>query len=103
MTYYAFLEINQHTAFKMKIMFTKIWSLPLFYRSEIDRLTELLHSRTTESSYRDKEKTSEGDLYKSVSNIEKQNLSTRGPLQENRDDGIKLHNFTATGVSSKVR
>ncbi|XP_074366370.1 nuclear pore complex protein NUP1 isoform X1 [Apium graveolens] len=73
-----------------------------FTRSEIDRLTELLHSRTTESSYRDKEKTSEGDLYKSVSDIEKHKFSTRGPLHENRDDGIRLQNVTATGDSSKV-
>ncbi|KAK1396601.1 Nuclear pore complex protein nup1 [Heracleum sosnowskyi] len=73
-----------------------------FTRSEIDRLTELLHSRTTESSYRDKEKTSEEDLYKPVSDIGKHNLSTRSSLQDNRDDGIKLQNVSATGVSSKV-
>lgn len=96
------MEINKHATFEMKIKLTKIWSLLLFYRSEIDRLTELLHSRTTESSHRDKEKTSEGDLYKSVSDIEKHNLSTRSPLQEKRDDGIKLQNVTATAVSSKV-
>lgn len=73
-------------------------------RSEIDRLTELLRSRTMESSNQDKEKTNEGNLYKSVSDVEKHNVSMRSPLQEKRDDGIKLQrDVTVTGVGAKVR
>ncbi|KAL1817295.1 hypothetical protein ACET3Z_019869 [Daucus carota] len=74
-----------------------------FTRSEIDRLTELLRSRTMESSNQDKEKTNEGNLYKSVSDVEKHNVSMRSPLQEKRDDGIKLQrDVTVTGVGAKV-
>ncbi|KAA8539058.1 hypothetical protein F0562_025750 [Nyssa sinensis] len=73
-----------------------------FTRSEIDRLTELLRSRTAELPDWDEDKRTDADRSKPVSNFERQEDAT-GAMQENGIEGHELHRIVSTPiVSSRV-
>uniref|UniRef100_A0A5B6ZGT2 Putative nuclear pore complex protein NUP1 n=1 Tax=Davidia involucrata TaxID=16924 RepID=A0A5B6ZGT2_DAVIN len=73
-----------------------------FTRSEIDRLTELLRSRTANLPDWDEDKGTDASLPKPVSAFERQEDAT-GPMQENGIEGHGLHRVVSTPVvSSRV-
>uniref|UniRef100_A0A5B6ZE27 Putative nuclear pore complex protein NUP1 n=1 Tax=Davidia involucrata TaxID=16924 RepID=A0A5B6ZE27_DAVIN len=73
-----------------------------FTRSEIDRLTELLRSRTANLPDWDEDKGTDASLPKPVSAFERQEDAT-GPMQENGIEGHGLHRIVSTPVvSSRV-
>lgn len=70
------------------------------YRTEIDHLSELLHSRAGEVSLRDDRKRNE----ETVSDFGRHQQIVRGPVEENRNTGNRSHEVVSTPISnSKVR
>lgn len=75
----------------------------LRYRSEIDRLTELLHSRTIEFPVRDEGKLTEANHSNPPSNLERHEEFPSNPMQENRNERDKFIGIATPAVSSQVR
>lgn len=73
----------------------------LWYRSEIDRLTELLHSRTIEFPARDDGKLTEANHSNPPSNLERHEELSSSPMQENRNE--KFIGIPTPAVSTRVR
>ncbi|KAA8534607.1 hypothetical protein F0562_032134 [Nyssa sinensis] len=74
-----------------------------FTRFEIDRLTELLHSRTADLPVGDEDKRTDENIPKPPSAFERQEEFATGPKQEHGIEGHGLHRVVSTPVvSSRV-
>lgn len=80
-------------------MLLKLMNINHCCRSEIDRLTALLHSRTVDTSIVNQEKRSEVIPLKSFMSLDRHDTLSKIPAQTN---GIQSHLVSTPAVSSSV-